>query len=85
MKKLTQGITIVIAAASVATVARSQVPTEPVDLATISAIRDEGLRHSQVMDTVSWLADVYGPRLTGIPRCARPRDWAQKRMASNGD
>lgn len=84
MKKLTQGITIVIAAASVATVARSQEPAEPVDLATISAIRDEGLRHSEVMDTVSWLADVYGPRVTGSPALRQAADWAQKRMAEWG-
>jgi carboxypeptidase Q len=50
----------------------------------ISAIRDEGLSHSQVMDTVSWLADVYGPRLTGTPAMRQAADWAQKRMSEWG-
>ena len=40
--------------------------TEKLDYATIGRIRDEGLNRSQVMDHISWLSDVYGPRLTGI-------------------
>ena len=30
----------------------------------VSRIRDEGLRRSQVMDIVGYMADVLGPRLT---------------------
>jgi hypothetical protein len=30
-------------------------------------IRDAALNHSQIMDTVGYLADVIGPRLTGSP------------------
>ena len=68
MKKQTWAIVIVIGAGWLATTARSQERAqETVDTATISAIREEGLKHPQVMDTVSWLADVYGPRLTGSP------------------
>src|SRR5262245_55403281 len=59
-------------------------PQESVDSAMISAIRDDGLRHSQVMDTVSWLADVYGPRVTGSPGLKQAGDWAQKRMSEWG-
>ena len=40
---------------------------QPVDQATLAAIRDEGLSRSQAMDHVSWLSDVYGPRVTGTP------------------
>jgi len=85
MKKLFQGMTLGIAAVSILTIAaRSQDRSEPVDSATISAIRDEGLRHSQVMDTVSWLADVYGPRVTGSPGFRQAGDWAQKCLAQWG-
>ena len=42
--------------------------SEKLDLATIAQIRDEGLQRSQVMDHISWLADVYGPRMTRTPR-----------------
>ena len=31
----------------------------------IARIKDEGLNHSQVMQTLSYLTDVIGPRLTG--------------------
>jgi hypothetical protein len=85
MKKLTSSIMIVIGAGWWVSTARSQDRSpEPVDSATISAIRDEGLRHSQAMDTVSWLADVYGPRLTGSPALKQAADWAQKRMGEWG-
>ena len=30
-------------------------------------IKDEGFQRSQVMETASWLTDVYGARLTGFP------------------
>jgi hypothetical protein len=40
---------------------------EQVDDAMISAIRQQELDHSEVMDHVGWLADVYGPRVTGSP------------------
>ena len=40
---------------------------EKVDYDAIYKIKDEGFQRSQVMDTASWLTDVYGPRLTGSP------------------
>jgi len=48
---------------------------EKIDYATIGAIRQEGLNRSQAMDHVSWLADVYGPRLTGSPAMDQAKDW----------
>src|SRR5690348_16826566 len=33
----------------------------------IARIRDEGLNRSHVMETLSYLTDVIGPRLTGSP------------------
>jgi carboxypeptidase Q len=51
-----------------------------VDLATIARIKQEALTRSQAMDHVSWLADVYGPRVTGTPNYARAADWAMARM-----
>lgn len=57
---------------------------ERVDRATIAAIRDEGLRRSQVMDHISWLADVYGPRVTGTPAFAQSSEWAMRKMREWG-
>lgn len=57
---------------------------EPIDTAAIAMIRDEGLNRSQVMDTIFWLTDRYGPRLTGSPEFEEAGDWAIKRLESWG-
>lgn len=57
---------------------------EKVDVATIDRIKAEEMNHSQVMDIMSWLSDVYGPRLTWSPNATRARDWAMGRMKSWG-
>ena len=40
---------------------------ERVDLAVVHRIKSEALENSKVMDHLFYLADVYGPRLTGSP------------------
>jgi carboxypeptidase Q len=57
---------------------------EKLDYATIGRIRDEGLNRSQVMDHVSWLSDVYGPRLTGSPGIQQASEWAMKKFGEWG-
>ena len=58
----------------------AQMPQEKVDLDAIYKIKDEGLNRSQVMDTLSYLTDVYGPRLTGSPQIKAAGDWAKKKL-----
>jgi hypothetical protein len=58
--------------------------SEQLDYAMIAKIRDEGLNRSQVMDHISWLSDVYGPRLTGSPTIKQASDWAQKKFKEWG-
>src|SRR5215813_7292992 len=53
---------------------------DKVDLDAIYKIKDEGLNHSQVMDTTSYLTDVYGARLTGSPQIKAAADWVKKRL-----
>src|ERR1041385_6669898 len=50
----------------------------------IARIRDEGLNHSQVMQTLSYLTDVIGPRLTGSPNLKRANEWTRDKMTSWG-
>src|SRR5215510_15048120 len=57
---------------------------EKLDYVMIAKIREEGLNRSQVMDHISWLSDVYGPRLTGSPTIKQASDWAQKRFKEWG-
>jgi hypothetical protein len=59
----------------------AQMPQEKVDLDAIYKIKDEGLNRSQVMDTLSYLTDVYGARLTGSPQIKAAADWTRKRLA----
>ena len=58
--------------------------TEKIDLDAIYRIKEEGLQRSKVMDTESYLTDVYGPRLTGSPNIKEAADWAQKTMKEWG-
>lgn len=62
----------------------AQQTTERLDYAAIAQIRDEGLQRSQVMDHISWLSDVYGPRLTGGPGILQASDWALKKFQEWG-
>jgi carboxypeptidase Q len=57
---------------------------EKLDFPMLGRIRDEGLSRSQVMDHVSWLSDVYGPRLTGSPAIQQASDWAMKKFTEWG-
>lgn len=47
-------------------------------------IRQEETEHSQIMRTMHFLTDVYGPRLTGSPNQKAAAEWAIKQMASWG-
>ena len=55
---------------------------EPVDTAMMSKIKIEENQNSQVMELVSYLTDVNGPRLTGTPGCRRAEEWAASKMSS---
>ncbi len=50
----------------------------------IARIRDEGLNRSQVMETLSYLTEVIGPRLTGSPNLKRANEWTGDKLASWG-
>jgi len=47
-------------------------------------IREEGLNKSQVMRTLHFLADVYGPRVTGSPSLKAAGEWAVNTMEGWG-
>ena len=57
---------------------------DKLDYAMLGRIRDEGLQRSQVMETMSWLADVHGPRLTGSPGFKSAGQWAVEQMTKWG-
>src|SRR5437016_6709195 len=49
-----------------------------------SKIRQEEADHSQIMHTMHFLADVYGPRLTGSPNHKAAANWAVQQMQTWG-
>src|SRR5262245_13839726 len=59
----------------------AQMTQERVDLDAIYKIKDEGLNRSQVMDIMSYLTDVHGPRLTNSPQMKAAADWAKKKLS----
>ena len=57
---------------------------ESVDQAALAKIKIEGFQHSAVMTTLSWLSDVYGPRLTGSTNLRKAAEWAREQMTNWG-
>ena len=54
--------------------------TDPI----IEKIKEEGLKRSQVMTTLSYLSDVIGPRLTGSPNMKRANEWTRDKLTAWG-
>src|SRR5215470_3959901 len=77
-----RGFLVLTLAATLAPFVGAQ--TEKLDFAMLGRIREEGLSRSQVMDHVSWLSDVYGPRLTGSPAIQQASEWAMKKFTEWG-
>ena len=50
----------------------------------IAKIRDEGMNRSQVMQTLSYLTDVIGPRLTASPQMNRANEWTRDTLTKWG-
>src|SRR5262245_7822406 len=71
------------AALALVPVSAQQAP-EKIDYDAIYKIKDEGFQRSKVMEILSWLTDVYGPRLTNSPGFRKAGDWAVKELTSWG-
>src|ERR1051325_2261870 len=50
----------------------------------VDKIKDEGLNRSQVMQTLSYLTDVIGPRLTCSPNAKRANEWTRDQLTKWG-
>lgn len=57
-------------------------PKDPND--PIERIKDEGMNRSQVMNTLSYLTDVIGPRLTASPNMKRANEWTRDQLSKWG-
>lgn len=57
---------------------------EPIDYQAVAKFRKEGRANSQIMRTLHFLTDVYGPRLTGSPNHKAAADWVVKQATAWG-
>jgi carboxypeptidase Q len=53
---------------------------ESVNLDVIAKIKAEGTERSQVMETLSFMTDIYGPRLTNSPNYKAASEWAKNKL-----
>ena len=63
---------------------QSATPAERVDSDIMWQIRREATDHSQIMRTLHYLTDVYGPRLTGSPNLRQAQDWLVQQATAAG-
>lgn len=54
-------------------------PNDPIE-----RIKDEGMNRSQVMQILSYLTDVIGPRLTASPNMKRANEWTRDKLSEWG-
>ena len=81
--------TVVLGQTSAVVVEKGSSQTPPAKVytapkAVIDRIRDEGMNKSQVMQTLSYLTDVIGGRLTNSPNMKRANEWTRDTMAKWG-
>jgi hypothetical protein len=68
---------------AVAAAPRARVDDKP-DLDVVHRIKDEAFRRGKVMDTLFYLTDVNGPRLTGSPGFRSAADWVVRKLTEWG-
>jgi carboxypeptidase Q len=82
MTKRILGIVVLIAV--FASFGLAQMVAEKVDTVVINQIKEEGLKKSQVMDLLSTLSDIYGPRLACSPDYKEAATWMSQKLNSIG-
>ena len=75
---------LALIAASIVVLSIAVASQDAVDLAVIDRIKSEAFARSAVMDHLSQLTDVHGPRLTGSPQFEDAAKWAVQRLTEYG-
>ena len=78
MRKYAGALTILVVLLAVLPLA-AQAPSSA-DLSAIHQIKEEGFGNSKVMEIMSYLSDVYGPRLTNSPNIKEAANWTTGKM-----
>ena len=81
MKRLMSALAMFVVLAATAW---SQMGQEKVDTSAVRRIKDEAMNRSQVMEILSYLTDVHGPRLTWSPYYKQAGVWASGKLKEWG-
>lgn len=73
-------LSLLLLAASPHAAAAQELPS-PQDNTALELLRAEGFENSQLMETLSWLTDVSGGRLTNSPSMHASAEWIEGRLA----
>ena len=57
---------------------------EKVDVGMVNRIWEEGVNRSKIMETLSYLTDVIGPRIPGTPAMKKACEWAKTKFSEWG-
>src|SRR5688572_7950188 len=76
--------TTTAAVVALAAIAAPAAAPETINHEVNARIRQEGRNNSQILRTMHYLTDVYGPRLTGSPNHKAAAEWAVKQMTEWG-
>src|ERR1700724_4475491 len=57
---------------------------DKVDLDALAQIKTEAFQHSQVMENLFWMSEVYGPRVTNSANHKLAAEWAMKQLKEGG-
>lgn len=76
--------TLVAVFAGLAVAAAPAITSQNIDTEINTRIRAEATNNSQIMRTMHFLTDVYGPRLTGSPNHKAAAEWTVKQMTEWG-
>lgn len=64
--------------------AAQEIAPEKIDLAVLHEIKSQAFQHSQVMEHLFYISDVYGPRVTSSPNHHAAAEWIMQRLNSYG-
>ncbi|WP_292071849.1 M20/M25/M40 family metallo-hydrolase [Brevundimonas sp. UBA7534] len=73
-----------LAFVSAAALLATPVAAQSVDRVAVNGIIDQGLNHSQVMQTAAWLTDRIGGRMTNSPQMRQAEAWTQQQFRDWG-
>jgi carboxypeptidase Q len=82
VKRLASPVIMIVLA--LALMAHAQVKPDRADAAVLNRIWIEGTTNARIMEHLSWITDVFGPRIPGSAAYNKAAEWAVKRFTELG-